>query len=158
MTTTAADPDDVTIRRAEQADLLAVSRIEEASFPQPWPYGAFVTFLSEPGFLVALEDDAVVGYVVAERVSREGTVVGHVKDLAVAPAHRDRGIGTRLLERAFAAVTARGAERARLEVREDNAGAIRLYRRFGFERDHVIPGYYADGEDALVLVADLSEQ
>ena len=33
--------------------------------------------------------------------------------------------------------------------------AISLYNRFGFSFHHSLSGYYADGEDALVLVLDL---
>lgn len=47
VTTTAPFPEDGDsgIRRAERADLLAIYRIEKASFPQPWPYEAFDRFL-----------------------------------------------------------------------------------------------------------------
>lgn len=167
MTTRA--PEEVTIRKAERADLLAVHRIEQASFPQPWPYQAFSGFLGDPGFLVAVGgftdggergagggDGAVRGYVVADVVSDFGRTVGHVKDLAVAPDWRGRGIGSRLLERALSGLVARGARRAKLEVRDGNEGAKQLYARYGFSPDHVVAGYYEDGEDALVLVADLS--
>ncbi len=48
-----SDAIDPAIRPAERADLLAVVRIEDESFSQPWPYDAFERFLGEPGFLVA---------------------------------------------------------------------------------------------------------
>lgn len=160
-------PEEVAIRPAERADLLEVHRIERASFPQPWPYQAFAGFLAEPGFLVAVGDQVagdagtvgegdVRGFVVADVVSEFGRTVGHVKDLAVAPEWRGRGIGSRLLERALSVLVAGGAGRAKLEVRESNEGAKELYARFGFGPNHVVPGYYEDGEDALVLVADLA--
>jgi hypothetical protein len=38
-----------------------------------------------------------------------------------------------------------------LEVRADNAGAIALYERFGFERISVRRGYYPGGVDAWVM-------
>ena len=208
VTTTA--PDGVAIRPAERADLLPVLRIEQASFPQPWPYQAFEGFLGEPGFLVAVgrgtgddaewtgtddvgdtvgdgESDArspgdrgagsgvggvadagglalgdagdeVRGYVVADVVSEFGRTVGHVKDIAVHPGWRGRGIGTRLLDRALSVLAAGGARRAKLEVRAGNREAQKLYRSFGFSPDHVVSGYYDDGEDALLFVADLTER
>lgn len=167
MTTTA--PEGVSIRPAERADLLDVARIERASFPQPWPFQAFAGFLGEPGFLVAVDDPAagdglladdagdVRGYVVADVEADLGREVGHVKDLAVAPAWRGRGIGSKLLERALAALVAGGARRAKLEVRADNTAARALYEGFGFSPNHVVPGYYDDGQDALLLVADLAD-
>jgi len=56
----------------------------------------------------------------------------NVHDLAVDPAWRGRGIGTRLLEAVVALARERGHCKVTLEVREDNAGAMTLYRRLGF--------------------------
>jgi ribosomal-protein-alanine N-acetyltransferase len=36
----------------------------------------------------------------------------------------------------------------RLEVRQDNSAAIRLYERLGYRRFAARQGYYEDGEDA----------
>lgn len=156
VTTTATDPDGVSIRPAERADLLGVIRIEKASFPQPWPYDAFLRFLDEPGFLVAVENGLVLGYIVADAGEDFGTAVGHVKDLAVHPDHRGRGIGSRLLNRGLQRLRRQNAGRVKLEVRASNEAAIGLYDRFGFETHHTIPNYYDDGEDALVLILSLT--
>lgn len=155
MTTTAPTaPARVPIRRAERADLLAVHRIEERSFPQPWPFSAFEQFLGQPGFLVA-DDAAVVGYVVADTVPSHGGPLGHIKDLAVHPARRGEGLGTRLLTRALRVLEAQGTRSVKLEVRESNDVALELYREHGFEHRRTIAGYYSDGESALVLVRPL---
>jgi mycothiol synthase len=59
---------------------------------------------------------------------------GFVKDLAVRPAYRGRGLGEALLRTAFAEFARRGVEHARLKVDSDNpTGAVRLYRRVGME-------------------------
>ena len=141
------------IRQAERADLLAVFRIEQSSFPQPWPFEAFESYLGEPGFLVAV-DEGVLGYVVADTVPNHGSPLGHVKDLAVHPEHRGEGIGTQLLHRAIGVLEAQGVGSIKLEVREDNDAAISLYQRFGFVHRRTIPRYYANGDDAYVLVRD----
>lgn len=156
MTIPAPDPDSVSIRPAERGDLLEVLRIEKASFPQPWPYDAFVRFLDESGFLVAIvpTDPAIAGFVVADTVTHHGQTIGHVKDLAVHPDYRRRGIGERLLERALATIATRDVTQVKLEVRRGNDAALTLYNKFGFDRRRVVPRYYADGEDAIVLVAD----
>jgi len=157
VTTTATAPTGVAIRPATRADLLEIHRIEKASFAQPWPYHAFEGFLSEPGFLVAF-DGTVLGYVVSDTVPNHGRPIGHIKDLAVRPERRGEGIGTRLLDRSLDVLGAEGARRVKLEVRESNDRARSLYRRFGFEHSHAVPGYYDDGEDALVLLADISDR
>jgi ribosomal-protein-alanine N-acetyltransferase len=133
---------------------LEVRRIEKQSFLQPWPYHAFEGFLSEPGFLVAY-DASVLGYVVADAVENHGEPIGHVKNLAVDPDRRGEGIGSRLLERTLGMLATRGVGRVKLEVRASNERARSLYRRFGFDHYHTVRRYYDDGEDALVMVADI---
>ena len=108
--------------------------------------------------LGAAGDGEVRGYVVADLVSDFGRTVGHVKDIAVHPDWRGRGIGSTLLARALSVLAAGGARRAKLEVRAGNDAAQELYRAFGFSPNHVVPGYYDDGEDALLFVADLTER
>ena len=134
---------------------MAVYRIEKTSFPQPWPFAAFEGFLGEPGFLVATVDGRVVGYVVADTVPNAGRTLGHVKDIAVHPDYRGRGIGAQLLGSALTVMREKRASRVKLEVRESNDSAIRLYRRFGFQFRRTLPRYYDDGEDAYVLVNEL---
>jgi ribosomal-protein-alanine N-acetyltransferase len=147
----------VVIREARRADLLDVVRIEQSSFPQPWPYSAFEGFLDEPGFLVATRSDgAVVGYVVGDVTPNFGRDIGHVKDLAVHPDERGRGLGRRLLERGLAVLAVGGATVVKLEVREDNEPAISLYRDVGFEPNRRVAGYYGDGSDAIVYTLDVA--
>lgn len=147
------------IRQAQRADLLEISRIESASFPQPWPYGAFTAFVGEPGFLVAADHaDRIVGYVVADVAYDQAKTRGHLKDIAVHPDHRRNGIGSRLLRRAIAVLEANGARSIRLEVRPSNESAIDLYRSLGFDAFRRIQGYYEDGEDALIMVRKSADQ
>ncbi|WP_254546163.1 ribosomal protein S18-alanine N-acetyltransferase [Halomarina pelagica] len=143
-----------TIRPAARADLLEIYRIERAVFPQPWPYEAFERFLGEPAFLVAEADRRVAGYVVADVTPNFGRDIGHVKDFAVHPDYQGRGVGTALLRRALAVVEGRGAGYVKLEVRESNEPAIRLYRRHGFEYRRTVPRYYGNGESAYVMVRE----
>jgi ribosomal-protein-alanine N-acetyltransferase len=161
VTTTApgdATRDGITVRPAERADLLAVSRIERESFPQPWPFDVFQGLLGQPGFLVADTGTGVAGFIVADTVSHHGEPAGHVKDFAVHPAYRGQGLGTRLLDRALAVLDRPHVRRAKLEVRRSNDAAISLYRRFGFEPHHIVSQYYDNGEAAAVFVVKLADR
>ena len=153
MTTVLPPEEGPRIRQAERADLLAVHRIEQAAFPQPWPFGAFEQYLGDSGFLVAT-DGAVVGYVVADTVPSHGRPLGHVKDIAVRRDRRSEGTGSRLLERVLAVLDSRGVGSVKLEVREENDQAQALYRRYGFVHRRTVPHYYSDGEDAFVFVRE----
>ena len=169
MTTAPGTREDVEVRSADRADLLAVKRIENASFPQPWPYDAFERYLDAPGFLVAVEatpsadggggetlDAAeVVGFVVADLVPNHGEGLGHVKDLAVHPERRGDGVGESLLAAALGTLSAHSAASVKLEVRESNDPARELYGKFGFQPLRRVPRYYDDGEDALILVREI---
>jgi ribosomal protein S18 acetylase RimI-like enzyme len=61
---------------------------------------------------------------------------GWVKDLAVAPSARGRGLGEALMRQAFAEFHRRGLATVGLKVDADNpTGAVRLYERVGMARD-----------------------
>ncbi|WP_245758352.1 ribosomal protein S18-alanine N-acetyltransferase [Halogeometricum limi] len=144
------------IRRVERADLLDVLRIEKRCFTEPWPYTAFESFLDEPSFLVAVRQGSVLGYVVADVMPNHGRDIGHVKDLAVAPEARGTGLGRRLLRRGLVSLSFSGAAVVKLEVRASNEPALSLYRDVGFEPMRRLPSYYADGEDAFLMVLDVA--
>jgi ribosomal protein S18 acetylase RimI-like enzyme len=80
----------------------------------------------------------------------------YVSGLAVHAPFRGRGIGCALLAAAEARATALGLARVSLICFEANAGAMRLYRRLGFQeiaRRRIVPHpmlHFADG-DALLL-------
>ncbi|WP_435159690.1 ribosomal protein S18-alanine N-acetyltransferase [Haladaptatus sp. DFWS20] len=155
MTTTASETNTPTIRPAEDADLLAIFRIENDSFSQPWPFSAFQHYVGKPTFLVAVDESKVVGYVVADLVPNHGRALGHIKDIAVHPARRGEGIGRQLLGRALNGLRAQGIHSVKLEVRQSNETAISLYQDFGFHYLRTVPRYYGDGENALVMIVEL---
>jgi ribosomal-protein-alanine N-acetyltransferase len=165
--TSLPDAESLSVRPAEQADLLAVHRIERESFEQPWPFDAFKRYLDEPGFLIAVDPTAtspgpldeapIVGFVVGAVVSTHGRTFGHIKDLAVHPDQRRKGTARTLLAAALDRLESRGAQTVKLEVRVSNHGARQLYRNAGFEPLRRVQQYYDDGEDALVMVRKLAE-
>ena len=63
---------------------------------------------------------------------------GDVRQIAVDPAWRRRGIGRRLMAEVAERLRAAGCSEWRLEVRHDNAAALALYERAGMRRLHEI--------------------
>ena len=149
--TTPPRPD---IRRLTYADLPQVIAIERRAFPAPWSLAMFVLELSKPaGVCLAATTDGkhLTGYLVCSRYD----TVWHIMNVAVDPELRGEGIGTAMLERLIEEVGEGNREhppRFTLEVRMSNAGAIRLYERFGFRAAGMRRRYYQDnGEDALIM-------
>jgi len=75
--------------------------------------------------------------------------------VGVRPSYRRRGFGEGLIRAGLAAATAEGARSAFLEVRASNVGALRLYEGVGFKTVGTRRGYYADGEDACVMMCSI---
>jgi ribosomal-protein-alanine N-acetyltransferase len=75
----------------------------------------------------------------------------HITILAVHPEYHRQGLGQALLCALLKTASDRGLERATLEVRASNLGAISLYQKFGFKTAGRRPRYYKDHEDALIL-------
>lgn len=68
-----------------------------------------------------------------------------------------QGVATRLLAALIDQARAQGARRMLLEVRVDNAPALRLYERHGFRRMGLRKRYYQpEGVDAYTMALDLA--
>lgn len=85
----------------------------------------------------------------------------HVADLGlmVAATHRGRGIGRALLEQAVSWARDAGVRKIELHVFPWNEPAIRLYERFGFEREGLRREHYRrDGRfvDAILMAYRLT--
>ena len=123
------------MRPGEERDVHAVM---EESFAEHWgdatpPFDEWGRFMDRPGFapgmaILAVEREEIVGGV----ISTSASDAAWVRELAVRPAWRGRGIGTALLSSAFADLSRRGVAEVRLNVDAENqTGATRLYERAG---------------------------
>ena len=79
----------------------------------------------------------------------------HITLVAVAPAHRRRGFGRRVLGALMDRAHRCGATRATLEVAGGNGPARGLYGALGFRTAGVRHDYYRNGEDALIQWVEL---
>jgi ribosomal protein S18 acetylase RimI-like enzyme len=87
--------------------------------------------VSDPeGVLVATDGDEVLGFVTTQLHPPTG--IGHIANLAVAPAHQGKGVGAALLRAALARLAARGMTHARIETLEHNVVGRHLYPKLGF--------------------------
>jgi ribosomal-protein-alanine acetyltransferase len=79
----------------------------------------------------------------------------HVLKVATLPGFRRQGLARRLMEIAERHCSEAGGETITLEVRPSNDDAIALYEALGYQRIGRRPGYYANGEDALVMTKQI---
>jgi ribosomal-protein-alanine N-acetyltransferase len=129
-----------------------LAAIHAAAFPAPaaWSADAFALQLAQPGVFGLLEEAG--GMLLARIAGDEAEIL----TLAVAPDERRRGIGRHLVAAAQEFARQRGARAMFLEVGMTNAAARSLYATAGFVEVGRRPGYYAAGQDALVLRAALT--
>lgn len=142
-----------TLRPAVAADVPAIFALESATFPGPW---------SERTFYLELENDIstfkvlklggeLIGYYDLWSCGGEA----HLLNVAVAAAYRRRGYGEMLLKDAIREARRTASDRIVLEVRTSNVAAISLYEKFGFKKITQRRRYYADGEDADIMIKDI---
>jgi len=138
----------VSIAPAGLRDLPAVVALERAAFGRDaWGWLDIIFALTGPAVrLKAVADGRLVGFVMGDPRPREG--FAWIATIGVLPAYQRRGIGARLLAAVEERLT---IPRLKLTVRQSNAGAIALYRRFGYRDVTVWERYYAGGEAGLVM-------
>ena len=141
------------IEKMTPAEIGDVRRIETASFATQWPSDAFYNELHSnrsAHYYVGKVGGATVAYGGIWVVMEDS----HVTTIAVDENHRGRGYGDALMARLIAEAMTHGAAWMTLEVRESNAAAQRLYRKYGFATVTTRKAYYSDnGENALVMWA-----
>jgi [ribosomal protein S18]-alanine N-acetyltransferase len=144
------------VRRAVQADIEAIVAIEKESFGDPWDYPVFLEALTyfPTTYFVATVDGVVAGFLVGAFEDTGEAIYGHICNLAVSSRYRRRGIARLLVSRAeqqFALELATGVQ---LEVRVSNTAAQQFYHRLRYRAMITIDRYYANGEDAILMMKE----
>ena len=140
------------------ADVDAVAALERAVFGDPWSKRSFEEILEFDhirGFVFEDKGGALLAYAFCSAVADEGEIL----NMAVAPEHRRRGLGKRLLAACLAWLGDQGAAKVYLEVRRSNEAAIAMYVREGFVGQGIRPNYYRKPtEDAVTMALDLTSK
>ena len=128
----------------------AVAAIEAECFSHPWSKKSLEESLEKENslFLVAVEDEKVIGYVGMEVIVDEG----YIFNVAVSADYRRRGVGYALVRELVTYSMKNSLCFITLEVRESNSSAISLYSNFGFIKVGERKNYYRDPEENAVLM------
>lgn len=150
-----------TVRPLDLADCEILSALHEEDFARAWTEDEFESLLvQESVFGFAAVEDGVpgarpVGFVLARLAAGEAEIL----TITVSRALRRHGIGRALMDAVLRTLYAERAESLFLEVDENNAAAIALYRRLGFYEVGQRPDYYRESaarrSNALVMRRDL---
>jgi len=136
------------IRIATSNDLADILSIEKKVFKHPW---------SKEQLSWELNSQPVAeNYVMIARGNMVGYLFSHVVDddvqilnIAIDIPFQHKGYGEQLLSYFLDQFNADIS--IHLEVRKSNFPAINLYLKFGFHETGTRKGYYADGEDAIIM-------
>ena len=152
----------ITLREAKEDDLPKIHMIESKVYPEPWTFNFFriIYHMNTELFLVALDEEEVIGYTVGEiettsKARRASAKVGHVLNIAVKVDYQGIGVGTMLLDELEKRFKESGAFFSYLEVRESNTNAQEIYRNRGYEYVRTAENYYGD-EDGLIMTKRLT--
>ena len=126
-----------------------IDAIEKASFSSPWSKQSYLDEISNPlaHYLVVEDSSCVLAYGGFWKILNEG----HITNVAVAPDKRKNGIGSYLLKELINLAKTQEITSLTLEVRASNVAAQALYKKFGFTSCGLRPGYYPDGEAAMIM-------
>jgi ribosomal-protein-alanine N-acetyltransferase len=138
--------------RVEKA--AACARLHAAGFAHPWSTEEIAQLISSPSTLAAAALDPANGRLRGFVLSRLAADEAEILTIAVEPDSQGRGVGRALLAESLRQAANARAVAVFLEVGEDNAAALALYKRLGFEKVGERRGYYrsSDGARATAVI------
>ena len=137
------------IRKATSKDLVSIQKMEGRIFNNPWSNKSIRNELkrgSNSLNLVAEMDQKMIGYFFAHLLDNEI----HILNIAIDVTYQHQGYGKQFFKEILENYLQYGD--VYLEVKQSNFPAINLYLNFGFEEIDIREAYYADGEDAVIMV------
>jgi ribosomal protein S18 acetylase RimI-like enzyme len=143
------------IRLAQPGDAAAIAEMSrnyiEEGLGWSWQAPRVLRAIRDRSTNVAVMTESDPALVVGFGIMLYRDETAHLTLLALRPEHRNRGLGSVLVNWLEKPARIAGAERIRVEARADNPRAIRFYERLGFRRMHIVPGYYSGLADAVQL-------
>ena len=136
------------IRIATSNDLADILSIEKKVFKHPWSKEQLSWELnSQPAAenYVMIASGNMIGYLFSHVVDDDVQIL----NIAIDIPFQHKGYGEQLLSYFLDQFNTDSS--IHLEVRKSNFPSINLYLKFGFHETGARKGYYADGEDAIIM-------
>ncbi len=142
---------DVTIRKMDVSDIRFVDSVERQVFGKSLSEQTLsneLLYNKLAHYYMALIDHQRVGYIGVWITEPNAEIT----NILVLEEHRQKGIGTALLDTVFELCKAMSVNDLSLEVRVFNEGAIGFYQKHGFKIITRRKKYYDNGDDAFLMV------
>jgi ribosomal-protein-alanine acetyltransferase len=94
--------------------------------------------------LAARLNGEIAGFIIGRIDIVRDAPFGHILTVDIAPSYRRKGIAQKLLHEIETVFKEKGVKECRLEVREDNAAALNLYKKLGYKKRGKLEKYYGD--------------
>lgn len=144
---------DAQIRLATPADAPAIAAMSrdyiESGLPWGWRRERVARAIFDPDTNVAVAGAA--GAITGFGIMRYADDEAHLQLFAVRPEHRQRGVGSALLSWLEAVSRVAGAQRIRVECREDNLAARNFYCVNGYHELRIHHAMYGGRVDGVRL-------
>src|SRR5215467_3387724 len=147
----------IRVRQYRPEDFSRLLEIDQSCFVEGIAYSKeeMRYFLGIPTAisLVGLQDNEIMGFVITDRFRprRASRFVGKIITIDVAPPAQHSGLGTLLMSSAEDGLKQAGCDYVSLEVAVDNEPALNFYKKHGYSVLKVLPRYYLDSIDGLLM-------
>ncbi len=127
----------------------AVSEIEKECIETPWGYDELLKEISnENAFYVCISTDGETAGYGGMRICAD---YADITNIAVLEKYRRKGFGTLILNELIKTAKNNGVNDMTLEVNENNAPAISLYKKCGFSKAGIRKRYYNNKDNAVIM-------
>lgn len=140
----------IVIRKLEEQDLEAVSKLEEENFSMPWSVNDFREMVEHPDALYLVAVDR--GIVCATCGVRNIFGDGEITNVVVREEYRGSGLGQKIIKELLKQGSTMGITAFTLEVRKSNRTAIHVYEKLGFVSVGIRPRFYEKPEEDAVIM------
>ena len=137
------------IDKFSELDLDGLMLFLDDNITENYEKGVFLTIMKRwpEGFLVVRDDNRIVG-VACGAIQPNSKL--RILIIALEKYLRGKGLGKKLLNMMIEKSLMHGVKKVTLEVRKDSK-AIFFYRKLNFSSVDVLPCYYQDGCDGIVM-------
>tara|TARA_B100001559_G_scaffold234739_1_gene197817 strand:+ start:954 stop:1385 length:432 start_codon:yes stop_codon:yes gene_type:complete len=137
------------IDKFSELDLDGLMLFLDDNITENYEKGVFLTIMKRwpEGFLVVRDDNRIVG-VACGAIQPNSKL--RILIIALEKYLRGKGLGKKLLNMMIEKSLMHGVKKVTLEVRKDSE-AILFYRKLNFSSVDVLPCYYQDGCDGIVM-------